>query len=126
LSVLNGKAVFGVGQPTAGGGGTTQSVASTSNVATGEWVHVAATRDQLTGTIKVFVNGQENGTLNTGFRNALNGQEHIRLGGSTENETSYFDGQIDEVRIFDEVLTAEQIQANYNQGLSFPALSLTW
>ena len=114
VSILNNKVVFGIGVPSEG---RDRTIASTSNVATGEWVHVAATRDEVTGTIKVFVNGTEEGSLNTGNTNALNASSSILLGGNTI-DGRYFHGQIDEVRLWDEVLTAEQIQANYNQGLS--------
>src|SRR5439155_22926340 len=49
-AILNNHFAFGVGNPDT-------TVQSTSDVTTGQWFHVAATRSATTGTIQVYVNG---------------------------------------------------------------------
>ncbi len=111
---MNGKVVFGQGVPSEG---RSVTIASSSNVATGKWVHVAATRDQLTGTIKVFVNGTEEASLNTGNTNPLNAPTSILFGGNIIDRR-YFNGEMDEVRLWDKVRTAEEIRGSMNLGLT--------
>src|SRR5262249_55432652 len=49
-AILNNKFAFGVGNPDT-------TILSTTNVSTGQWIHVAATRKMSTGEIQLFVNG---------------------------------------------------------------------
>lgn len=114
VSILNNKVVLGQGVPSEG---RSVTIASSSNVATGKWVHVAATRDSLTSTIKVFVNGTEEASLNTVNTNPLNAPTSILFGGNIINRR-YFDGEMDEVRFWDKVRTAEEIRASMNLGLT--------
>ena len=41
---------------------------------------------------------------------------NIRLGTRAYTSTSYLDGQIDEVKIFNYALTAQQVKDIYNEG----------
>ncbi|MHC4500919.1 MAG: LamG domain-containing protein, partial [Planctomycetota bacterium] len=83
----------------------------------GEWIHVAAVRDGTT--IKLSQNGVLKGTdtnavLDTFVPNTRS------VGRANDNGTyqHYFDGQIDEVRIYDRALSAEQILQLYSEGLA--------
>jgi hypothetical protein len=72
-----------------------------------EWTHVALTWED--GTAIQYINGEEVATGNITFRNSAN-DTPVTIGcvDSTNNET--FVGTIDEVRIFDHVLTPDEIQ----------------
>jgi mono/diheme cytochrome c family protein len=76
---------------------------------TGDWVHIAATRNGTTGQMKIFVNGALNGTA-TGSTGLLHANEHIHIGGNTL-DGRYFAGQIDDVRIYSRALAESEVAA---------------
>lgn len=100
---------FGVGNPDI-------TIHSTSAVNTGNWVHVAATWQQSTGSMKLYINGvlEDNNTGSTNLRNA---PPRIVMG---ELQTSIqpFSGTIDEVRIWNVVRTQAEIQAYMNKEIN--------
>lgn len=84
----------------------------------GKWYHVAVTFSS--GDIKVYVNGQEklSGTvskasLNLGAAHSdeSNGQARCFWIGYSYNNDRFFDGAVSEVRIWNRVLSAEEIQS---------------
>ena len=82
-----------------------------SAVNTGQWVHVAAVLPEgasLAADVQLYVNGvREAGTVTAGTINTKAGAA-MRIGA---NETGqYFTGLIDDVRVYDRALTAEEIQ----------------
>jgi hypothetical protein len=108
-AVLNGKFAFFTGNPDV-------TVQSAAPVDTGAWVHVAAVRVRQTGTLRVYVNGVESGTLTGASTAALNTPVYIDIGGNLVDDRC-FDGLIDEVRIWNVARTGAQIAANMNQRL---------
>ena len=107
-SVLNGKFVFGTGNPDI-------TIQSTTTVTTGKWIFVTAQRIESTGVIKIFVNGILEDTIATGNTNPLNAPDFIDIGGNT-NENHYFTGSIDDIRIYSYALTEPEILEIYNEG----------
>jgi hypothetical protein len=107
--LLNNKLAFGVGQPDV-------TIFSTTNLNTGNWTHVAATWDGSSGAMKLYINGalEASGTSGTAARIA---PPKIRIG-SILNPQNYFNGSIDELRIWNVVRTQAQIEANYANELS--------
>ena len=77
---------------------------------TGTWYHVAVTFDDATDTVKWYVNGTntetETTTLHLGTDTALN----LEIGGLI-NPSEPFDGRLDDVRIYNRVLTNTEITA---------------
>jgi hypothetical protein len=83
-------------------------------VATNQWTHLAATYD---GTTKRFyVNGVEVGISTTPF--GVNDSSVLRIGGgASEGSGNYFfEGDVDEVAIYDKALTSEQIVQHFLAG----------
>ncbi|HXG09859.1 MAG TPA: LamG-like jellyroll fold domain-containing protein [Gemmataceae bacterium] len=109
-ALVNGKFAFGTGNPD-------RTILSTTTVTTGQWVHVAAVRIRATGTIKVYVNGVEEGSLNTGNTRALTAPATITIGGNTVDRR-FFQGLIDEVRIWNVARSTAAIQADMNRTLT--------
>lgn len=109
------------------GTGTVTQVESTSAIDVGEWVHVAAVRDTSASTITMYVNGNAIGTTYTSGENGSTGtysngpdggaDSLLTLGGELTGST---DGMMDEVRIWSDARTAEEIRANYDQQISNP------
>ena len=87
--------------------------ASVSSVR-GEWVHTVLTLEQSGGTytLKVYINGVFGGS-NTSTKTSL---------GSTSNPlnigvwSGYFNGKIDDFRIYDKTLTPTEVKRLYNMG----------
>ena len=79
------------------------------------WTHVAATWD-LTGGCKLYINGVEEGSV------AHNGTDvalaTIRLGRpvATGNGNRYYEGLMDDVRLFNVAITAEQVNEIMTKG----------
>ena len=85
---------------------------STTPLTAGQWRHVAVTL-QKGGRVEFYIDGVSAGgaaqTTNFGILN----NEPVRIGGRKDGY-SYFYGQIDDVRIYDRVLSAEQITGLYH------------
>ncbi len=103
-ALVNGKFVLGVGS---GGGDTT--LASSVNINDGAWHHLAATRDNTTGAIAVYVDGVPRGT-GTGPTGSRTFPSALRIG-SLQTGNNFFNGTLDDVRLYPRVLTASEIQA---------------
>ncbi len=104
ISLVGSYAAFGVGNT--GAGTTIQSLTAINN---DQWHHVAATRVNATGAMKLYVDGtlQATATGSTALRNAPGG---IRLG-STLFGGTFFAGAIDELKIFNYTLADPQVAA---------------
>ncbi|HDZ69172.1 MAG TPA: hypothetical protein ENH43_01990 [Phycisphaerales bacterium] len=89
-----------------------------TNISDGIWHHVAGTWDG--SIIKIYVDGQEDGSK--GYVGSLQqGQtNNVFIGKMETFDPSYFNGLIDDVRIYDRALSADQIQQLYEDGLSGP------
>ena len=74
----------------------------------GVWQHVAVTFDGSTATF--YLNGEQV-DVKTGGNFGVNPNEVFGLFGLTNNSTELFNGTIDEVKVFNTVLTADQIAA---------------
>lgn len=88
---------------------------STQPINDGTWHHVVLTRDHVAGTFKIYINGSLNqsGTIATGLIgtpfSSIGKIDNTAAGGSAPGQ--YFDGQLDEVRIYDQVLDDAQVTA---------------
>lgn len=104
-ALLGNKLAFGVG-----GGDVT--ITSTSNINDGTWKHVAVSWKQATGEMKLYVNGVLEST-GSGSTSARTASSSIRIG-TSNTFVSYFNGEIDELRIWNYVLTATDIVNTMN------------
>ena len=109
-------------------------LAGQSNVADGLWNHVAATYNGATGEAYIYVNGQQDGYLlqndpvipiGSTLRTAIGAIADTASAG-----VNIFDGYIDDIRVYDEILSEAQIYDIYrftNESfcLNPPAADLT-
>jgi hypothetical protein len=85
------------------------------------WYHVVGTWDTTApgNEMLLYINGQLDGS-----RNSCAGARNYRVGlhiGSQINSGGYpIDGVIDEVYVYDRMLSAAEVQALYNDGLEQP------
>jgi hypothetical protein len=99
-------------------GNASRSIIS-SEINTGEWHHVTGTFTSMTGRNELYIDGQlagfNAGTLASAGANIevtsdSNGAFEIGRRSSNLSNKEYFNGEIDEVRVFNKALSASQIQ----------------
>jgi hypothetical protein len=105
IALTGGKAAFWTGN--AGAGDNT--LHSTSNINSGEYVHIVVTRSQETGEKKIYINGEPDSSGFGTTANLLDAYEELSLliGGNKNNVG--FNGFIDDVQIYTGVLSAVEV-----------------
>ena len=88
----------------------------------GKWQHLAFTFDSATGAADIYINGVHKGSTQTSnYRNAVNwGVEDFHIGRSYNNGR-WFDGDFSEIRIWNRILTSEEINAKNHFYIVDPA-----
>jgi hypothetical protein len=96
--------------------GNSGNQATTSDMNDGEWHHVAWTWDSSDGGWKIYADGVvENEGTRTGS-NIIDSDNEIRFGAYKSTYGDYFEGLIDEIRIYNYERTPEQVAWEYNRG----------
>ena len=108
-ALCGGHFAFGVGSPDA-------TLLSTSAINDGAWHQCVATRKQATGAMVIYVDGVIQ-AVGTGSTAVLNASPVIRFG-SLANNTGFFAGKLDDVRIYDRALGSNEVQALYDNSVS--------
>ena len=99
------------------------TLTSSATVPNSIWVHIAASYNNADGNFVLYVNGEEDGSdlatgnlaagttdLTIGRRPGISGEENILT-------SEYFEGEIDEVRVFNAGLSEDEIQKMVYQEL---------
>jgi hypothetical protein len=103
-AIVNGKFVLGIGST---GGDST--FASSVNINDNTWHHVAATRNNTSGATAVYVDGVLRGS-GTGATGSRTFPASLRIG-SLQTGNNFLNGTLDDVRLYDRVLTPGEIAA---------------
>lgn len=99
-----------------GVGETTTSSPSGSIVA-GVWYHVVGVIDSGSGLMKIFLNGREVSSNSYSHAGIRQGNGSLIVGGANNN-WAVFNGIIDEVKIYNNAVSSEDIQKQYLIGIS--------
>ncbi len=115
ISGSNATLQFGI-DATGSSGGAWQAIYGSTNINTGNWVHVAVVKYGTTSTL--FINGviETSGTIDRSPS-----LSYFEIGNLWEHggqENRYFPGLIDEVRIWNTTRTQSELMANMNKELS--------
>jgi hypothetical protein len=95
--------------------GDTGWLKSTGAINNGQWHHVAITRNATSGAVQIYIDGVLNAstTLGTGAKSSAFksiGQLSIDAqDGTTRTGGNYFNGQLDEVRVYNQVITSSEV-----------------
>ncbi len=97
--------------------GSATAQVSTANVLTlNQWNHVAAVFDN--GTMITFVNGFEAGVGSAGFSTLQSAGVELNIAEDfISTSAEYFNGMIDDVRVWNKAITQDEIMANMNSCL---------
>lgn len=85
-----------------------------TNFVTGEWYHLVGTYNNAR--VVLYVNGDE--VLNEVEIDNFQAPGQTSIGSNSDGSNFFFDGLIDEVKILDYALTAEQVKTEYNGGVA--------
>jgi hypothetical protein len=93
----------------------TGSITTSNVITTNTWQHVGVSYDPVAGIAQHYVNG-----VNIGSNTATPGTAatNLQIGGRTSDNARNFDGMIDDVRVFDYLMTAEVFQQIYADSLA--------
>ncbi|MFL1013472.1 choice-of-anchor D domain-containing protein [Flavisericum labens] len=91
--------------------GTT--LTSTSAITDGIWTHIAATTES--GSTKLYINGVEEASDNSG---GITDASNLMIGKSSAGNQHYH-GYMDELRVFDKALTADELRKMIYQELKY-------
>ena len=86
------------------------TLVSSMPINTGKWVFVAVTRDQATGEKQLYIDGKLDGQHADTGTCALDANKIITFGGNPLDDR-YFEGQLDDIRFYDRVLSGDEIVA---------------
>jgi hypothetical protein len=103
------------------GPGAPNVAVSNTVVETGEWYHIAGTY-QANDNIKIYINGVLEETTSIGITRDSN-SNNFCIGQSGAWSGRFFNGLIDEVKIYSRALSAEEIKAEYLQVSVSPSSS---
>ena len=89
-----------------------------ANLAASTFYHVAGVYDASTATAKIYINGSLAGTTPAGTIPSSitddGGRFHIGSEDSTTTAANFYDGVIDEARVYNRVLTLSEVEGLYN------------
>ena len=107
-------------QPEYYGAQVLTSPLSGGNVSDGNWHHVAYVYDQTTtGSITIYVDGSvaAMGTYKASYAWAWPAQQQLEIGVSHDSYWQMYDGQLDDLRIYNRMLTDVEVLSVYNSGV---------
>jgi hypothetical protein len=106
VALTGTKAAFRTTDP----GGHDDTLHSLQSITTGSYVLVVATRDQVSGEKKIYINGVlDNSDFSS--TNSLTGAGYVSIGGESG---SAYRGLVDDVQIYSGVLSASEVAYLYN------------
>jgi hypothetical protein len=99
---------------------------SNTELQAGQWTHVALTWDGSDRTL--YLNGEQDAQESVSSSPEAGNDQPLRIGANEAGTGNFFQGEIDEVRIWQTARTAEQIGQSYDRELigDDPGLSAYW
>jgi hypothetical protein len=87
-----------------------------SQVISGSWTHLTAVRDKIAGELKLYTNGILAGRAEDQTYN-LSQDENLYLG-TDASQTHFYNGSMDDVRLYNYVLSSDEIYTVYQEVLT--------
>ena len=99
-----------------GNGGTNIANSTNSSVVLNRWSFVTATRDSTGSITNIYINGVLSGTANQNSGAPVNGTSNVVTGIRLASTQYYFNGSLDDIRIYNRALSATEVRQLYNMG----------
>jgi len=101
--------------------GTTRTLCGTATVNDGSWHLITGVRDTSADTVTLYIDGNRVNYQTDPTTATMVNDDNVSIGnsGASSYLTNDFNGQIDDVRIFNYNLTVQQIRDVYNSGALF-------
>ena len=117
----NGDNSFSLGDNTVVFGysrsGGDRQIANAWTPTQGRWYHIAGVHDSTGDTLKIYIDGLQLGATGTGATESLTtSTTALQVARRTIDGTRFFDGKIDDPRIYDYALSQTQIAYAFNRG----------
>lgn len=106
-------------------GGAWPNVATSNAIVADTWYHIVTTLDTVTGTIKIYVNGQLDNTAGGGST-ITTAAVDVLIGSSALQTSRAWSGMLSDVRIYNRVLTAQEIVQLYVGPYAMFEWPLVW
>ena len=106
------KAVFSVRDSA----GVQSSLAGKKIINDGKWHHIVAIRNDSLKILQLYVDGSEVNKVSTFFTGDFSGNSPVQIGYYLNSY--HYSGWLDEIAIYNTILSKDQIEKNYNDGLS--------
>jgi chitodextrinase len=87
---------------------------SGANPVAGQWQHIAATYDGATA--RFYIDGSQ--VASRAFSGSVGNSDVWRIGAYGSSPGGFFDGSIDDVRVYDRALTTTEVQSDMDQPVS--------
>jgi uncharacterized protein (DUF1330 family) len=107
-----GQAHFGL-KDTAG---DYRGVTGTSQVNDGDWHHIVAIRNASFDSNIIYVDGVKENGLSYDYTGSFNGSAPLNIGYLNLSGHYRYEGNVDEIAIYDRALSPSEIQNHYNSG----------
>ena len=95
--------------------GSTNALSASNVITNGVWTHVCGTRDS-SGTTNLYVNGALSGSANQTSGTPASSAFNNNVGAKGNGVASFYNGTIDDVRVYSRVLSATEISQLDNQN----------
>lgn len=83
-----------------------------------QWNHVALTRDDSEDNLSIYINNVLLANDNSANGQMTNGSADFQIARTAHTSAAFFDGKIDDVRLFSDVLTQSEVLNLYENGKS--------
>ncbi len=90
------------------------------------WTHVCFVYDKVNQMVRFFVNGQDAGSGSYAYDPADNAADVLYIGLRGYDQSRNFDGQMDDVALYNRALSAAEVQQLYSKDSSDEALTALW
>lgn len=87
----------------------------------GNWVNITGTFDAKTKDIKIYINGKKIASKNIPIAKSIFNGHHqfpLTIGRQHSSKNYYFQGNIDEIRLYNRAMTEEEVQRNYSKFIA--------
>lgn len=101
---------------------TTDPLLTNPVLTTSSWYHLVATYDKQN--VKFYINGVLD-TVRSVSTSTPSNTNPVRIGANSILSNNWFDGKLDDIKIYDKALTQSEVDNLYNEGVCYQTVTVT-